>query len=597
MINKKIICFVIVAVMLLSACTKKDDAGDVPLADIDITDEDRDDDASGDAVTLTCNGKAVESNGKISNENGTVTITDGGEYILSGELNGSVVVEAKDKTVQLILDGITVTSENTAPISIRKAKKVVITIAEGSENCLCDRGSYIYDDKAENEPSAAVFSKSDLTLNGEGSLTVDTEFNDGIVSKDILRIIGGRYNITSADDGIVGRDAVLIENGSFTIKSGGDGIKTTNTDDASLGYISITDGSFNIESGTDGIQAVTAVNIADGEYVIKTGGGSVNASYIEEGGFAEGWGKWHGGPQTSGEEETDDTVSAKAIKAGTSIGVQGGIFTIDSSDDSIHSNKNINISGGDITAASGDDGIHADSDLTVSGGNITVTKSYEGLEACNITLSGGNINITASDDGVNGAGGNDSSAMGDRPGQNAFSSGTAVFTMSGGNLTVSAAGDGIDINGSAAVDGGTVYVYGPENSGNGIIDYDTSFEINGGTFIAMGASGMLQGFTGGSQPSVACTVGNVQAGVVVSMEDSATCEELFSFEALKQCSALIFSSSELEVGREYTVYITADGEKTAIGSYTQSTALMGGGAGGGGGPGGGMGGPGGRPMR
>ncbi len=571
------------------------------IADVGYSDSDSDTEWSDSASKVVCSGDAVDINGSgVSAKGEIVTISSSGEYVFSGELSGSIVVDAgKDDDIQLIFDDISIASEKTAAVNVKKAGKVVLTLAEGSRNIVTDTESYNYDDAAKEEPSAAVFSKSDLTINGEGSLAVDAKFNDGITSKDVLRITGGEITVSSQDDGIIGRDAILVSGGAFNISAGGDGMKATNDEDASLGYIKLDGGSFDITSSCDGIQAETDVIISGGAFVIETGGGSANASYSEDG-YNDQWGRWPmGGGFGYAEESTTEEVSgsAKALKAGVNISIIGGSLEIDSSDDSVHSNGSVVIMGGSITATSGDDGVHADNILEISGGNISVDKSYEGLEACDIRISGGDIKVTAADDGINGAGGNDSSAMGGRPGQNSFASGSATFKITDGSLYVSASGDGIDINGSASVEGGTVYVFGPTNSGNGVLDYDSAFEISGGTFIAFGSSGMLQGFSGGTQASVTCTMPVASAGEVLSLE-GADGKVLFEVAVEKDCSAMVFSSAELQVGETYTLFGGEGENKTEIGTYTQSQTTMGGSGGGGGQPGGPGGSrPGGKPMR
>lgn len=581
----KLVAGLLFAAVILTSCandiTSDEDATVTAepsvTAPLTFSEEDSKTEPTESAANIICNGDTVSVDGTgASFKDGTITVTSAGEYIFSGTLNGSIVVDADKQTVHLIFSGISITAENTAPVNVRDAEKVIMTLTDGTENSLSDSGSYTYDDTEKQEPSSAVFSKSDLTLNGNGTLRIDTDFNDGITSKDVLRIAGGNYEIDSADDGIIGRDAILIDGGNFNITSGGDGLKTTNDEDTSLGYILIENGTFSIDASADGIQAETEITLNGGVFNITTGGGSANASYSDNGQFNNGWGNWPGGghgmrmsysyTDTSSENSSD---SAKALKAGTNISINGGDIQIDSSDDSIHSKGSVAITHGTVSASSGDDGIHADSALIISGGDVTVSKSYEGLEASDIMISGGNINVSATDDGINGAGGNDSSAMQGRPGQNSFSSGTATLSITGGEINVNSVGDGIDINGSADISGGTVYVYGPTDSGNGTLDYDVAFETNGGTLIALGSAGMLQGTSGGEQCSAAITFFDISAGTVLTLKDSKG-NEIISVTAEKQCSSIVFSSPDIAVGETYTLY--ADG--TELTSYTQSQATV-----------------------
>lgn len=567
-----------------------------------VSDEDRSTTAEN-ATYISCDGTNVSFSGNGAvNRSGTVTISKAGCFVISGKLSGSLVVEAgKNDTVHLVFDGVDITGVNTASVNVKKAEKVIITLAEGTENTLGESGELVYDDVISEEPSAALFSKGDLVINGEGSLTVNADFNDGIASKDNLCIVSGNVTVNSSDDGIVGRDAFISVGGNVVIDAGGDGIKTTNDENSSLGYMEIQGGEYKITAGADGIQAETDVEILGGSFSITTGGGSANASYSENGGFNESWGDWpigggpggpggHGGPggpggmmggfrggySTDVASDSETSNSAKGIKAAGLINISGGKLSIDSSDDSIHSNGDIVIGAGEIEAASGDDGIHADASLTVNGGAVSITKSYEGMEACNITLNGGDITVKANDDAINGAGGNDSSALGGRPGQNNFASSNASLVINGGNICADASGDGIDINGNITMNGGVVLVYGPTNSGNASLDYDRSFEINGGTFAALGASGMMQGATGGEQASFACGFSTVDGGKVIAVENSSG-EVIFSFYSDKSTQSLVFSSESLQVGEEYTVVSAlaqAEAENGIYsGEYTNRTVL------------------------
>lgn len=243
---------------------------------------------------------------------------------------------------------------------------------------------FIITDPEGDEPDAAIFSKSDLTINGNGSLSVDANYNDGIKSKDELIILSGTITVDSVDDGIIGKDSISLQGGTVVVNAGGDGLKSTNDEDTSKGYIAIDAGVLKITSGSDAIQAETSVTITNGEFNLYAGGGS--SAML-----------------------SDAEASAKGIKASVSITVENGFITIDSADDALNSNQSIVVNGGTFVISSGDDGFHADSTLTVNGGEIDITKSYEGIESAVITINDGDIHIVSSDDGLNVAGGNDNS--------------------------------------------------------------------------------------------------------------------------------------------------------------------------------------------
>jgi len=467
-----------------------------------------------------------------------ITITAAGVYVISGTLNdGQIIVDVKDKeTVKLVLNGAVITCSDNAPIYSKSAGKTIISLQAGTQNTITDGKKY----GSTEDPNAAIFSQDDLTINGTGNLTVRGNYNDGITSKDDLKITGGNIKIYSADDGLLGKDLVAVKAGTIAIEAAGDGIKASNDTDASKGSIALEGGTFNIKSEADGIQANTSVLISGGIYTISSGGGSANA--VAKTGENMGMGNpWDTTAKTDTTTKTDttvktdtttktaetETVSAKGIKASTDISIGGGTFKIDSSDDAVHSSKNVTITGGDLSIATGDDAVHGDETLIVKDGKINVTKSYEGLESNIITLSGGEIHIIAKDDGINAAEGTTATTDGTtetatRNGAPGQSAGTSKLNINGGYITVDASGDGLDANGSIIMTGGTVVVSGPTNNGNGSLDYDGTYVISGGLLIAAGSSGMAQAPSDTStQYSVIMTYTETQkAGTVVNLKDS-----------------------------------------------------------------------------
>ncbi len=164
----------------------------------------------------------------------SATISAAGTYSISGTLDdGQVLVNALDEgVIRLILNGVDITSSSSAPIYVINAEKVVITLADGTTNTITDGNSYILADPASNEPSAAVFSNDDLTINGDGTLTVNANYNHGIQSKDDLKITGGNIKVNAINDALKGRNYVALKNGNITVVSGGDGIQSNNDEDA-----------------------------------------------------------------------------------------------------------------------------------------------------------------------------------------------------------------------------------------------------------------------------------------------------------------------------------------------------------------------------
>ncbi len=507
-------------------------------------------------------GSSASFTGANVSLNGNKTmILSAGVYVLSGKLDdGQIVVDTQNKgTVRLVFNGVEIQSKSGAPVHVKKADKAVITLQEGTQNLVSDAKTYA--SSGDDQPNAAIYSDDDLTINGTGALTVQGNYNNGIMSKDDLKIMGGKIAINAVDDGLIGRDMLAIKQGSFTIQAGGDGIRSSNDTDSAKGYINIEGGTFAIKSGSDGIQAETALQIAGGTFTITTNGGSdngvVHAADNGPVGGGPGMAPRGGGAQPAPVSTTKtDSKSAKALKAGADILISGGTFKIDSADDAIHGNNIVTIAGGEFAITSGDDGVHADAALNIQGGKVDITKSYEGLESKLITITGGETSLVASDDGINVAGGADQSAMGGRPGQNNFSaSGDVALHIGGGKVTVDALGDGLDANGSIFMTDGTVIVNGPTANNNGPIDYDGVFKVTGGLIIAAGSAGMAQApSTDSTQYALGLSFSQVQpAGQEVTLKDSDG-KSIVTFAPKRQYQSFVVSSPDLKKGGSYTFY-------------------------------------------
>ena len=630
----------------------------------------------------------VASSG-VSISGNIITISKEGTYVLSGALSeGQIVVDADSAKVQLVLDNVDITCASSAAIYVKNADKTFITLAEDSENILMNTAEYEAID--DNNIDAVIFSKDDLTLNGKGTLTINSEYGHGIVSKDDLKLVSGTCNITAKKHALSGKDSVRIAAGTYNLTSGKDGIHSENVDDDEKGFVYIASGDFTIESTGDGIDASYVVQIDDGDFEITAGGGAENATKTHNdmpgggpggdmGGGAPGGDKPSGeassgeapsgdtssgsgsngdsfgsdsGKQTgqtppdkpgkdtsdgqqfdknsqskdaadsttasgtssdtdseavSGTSPDTDSTSTKGIKSDGALYVNGGTFTINSADDSFHSNSDVTINDGTYTISSGDDGMHADSALLVNGGTITVTESYEGLEGLNVTINDGKIDIIASDDGINAAGGNDQSGFGGMGGDgfkgmqapDAQKSDDASDTVQDtGNITVAAqkadstldkaqdtdtasedemwmvinggyvhvlaGGDGLDSNGDLTINGGEVYVDGPSDNGNSAIDYGekSSFYINGGTVIAVGSSGMAEDVSSDSKQQVAFVKLDSQADAGDVILKDADGNEIISYTAQKKYDCVIISTADLKAGQTYT--LSASGSESEV---------------------------------
>lgn len=553
-------------------------------------------------VTLSGDGITGETDG-VAIKGQTVTITAEGTYIFSRTLSeGQIVVDADNAKVQIVFDNVDITCASSAAVYVKSAEKVFVTLAEGSQNTLRNTDEYVAID--DNNIDAVIFAKSDLTLNGTGSLTIVSAEGHGIVSKDDLKITGGTYDITAAGHSLSGKDSVRIADGTFILTAEKDGIHAENADDEEKGYIYIADGDFTITSDGDGMDASSIVQIEDGTFDITAGGGAANSQKTHEsdmpgGGMSQNIERPEGesmpqmgekpdgesmpqmGEKPDGENMPQDTTtdesgtSTKGIKAGGGMYLNGGTYQIDSADDSIHSNANITIADGTYTLATGDDGVHADDALIVNGDTITVTESYEGLEGLTVTINDGTIDITASDDGINTAGGTDQSGFGTFgdhfKGMDSADDETEETTdkemwmeLNGGYIHILAGGDGVDSNGDLTINGGEIYIDGPSDNGNSAIDYGdrSSAYMNGGTLVAIGSSGMAEGMSDSSKQKVLMVkLGEqMKAGDVVLTDSEGNV--IVSYTALKSYDCVIISTAEVESGATYT--LTTSGTTTEV---------------------------------
>jgi hypothetical protein len=496
----------------------------------------------GDSISFEGSGASVDGS--------TITITAPGVYSISGTLDdGQILVDsAVDGTLRLILNGATINNSTSAPIFINNADKVVITLADGTQNYVSDGSTYVYASADINEPNAAIFSNDDLTFNGSGSLTVNANYNNGIQTDDDLKIISGTFMVKAVHDGIKGKDSITIKDGTLTVNAGADGLQSDNDQEADKGAILIEGGTFNIIAALDGIQAETNLSIYGGTFTIASGGGSANSINPSNAGGDR--------MQPNDQAATASTESMKGLKAGANILIAGGVFNIDSADDSLNSNGTITLDEGELNLTSGDDGMHANTSLTVNGGTLNIAKSYEGIESALITINNGILHITSSDDGINVAGGNDASALGNRPGQNEFTANTAYYLyINDGYICIDAGGDGLDSNGSIDMNGGTVIVNGPTSDGNGALDYQGTFTLDGGFLVAAGSAGMAMTPSADStQYSVLVNfTAQVSAGTLLHFETSAG-EEIVTFVPGKVYQSILISTPAIQNGDTLNLY-------------------------------------------
>ena len=480
------------------------------------------------AVYVTLSGSQAETTGELEVGDGYIKIENGGDYVLSGDYSGQIIVESEEN-VHLILSGVTIYNAM-APIYVKSAKNVCITLVTGTVNTISDNSEYTYED-GENEPAAAVYSKADLTINGDGELIVNANYDKGIHSKDDLKIISGKITVNSVGDAIKGKDCLLIKDGEITITTGVDGLKSNNDSNEEKGYVIIEGGKIKISAGDDAVHA---------ESWLIVYGGEINITECYEG------------------------------LEGKKVEIYGGDINIVSSDDSIN-------------AASGSSG---DTDFTIPDRdfNFSNFNSEDGqtppemsdsdntdgtrpeMPSENSTFGDGQ---TPPDKPDSDSTGDDSTSSGFGKGGfggfGGFGGGNGGFNepaedgvyikIFGGNITLSGGNDVLDSNGTLEITGGTITVNNPNMVVYGepdcIIDVNGTATVSGGTFIAYsrGATSASQAFT---VPYITSSVTESGASVTVKDASGQTVIEIASAE---KCSTLYIASDMLTSGETYTVTV------------------------------------------
>lgn len=263
-----------------------------------------------------------------------VTIREEGIYVVSGSASDTtLIVEADDGKVQLVLDGVSIANADYPCIYVKSADKVFITTTD-SDNALTVSGEFVDDGEASTD--GVIFSKDDIVLNGVGRLAVSSSDN-GIVGKDDLKITGGTYVLDVEDCAIEANDSIAICDGTFTITAQSDGLHSD-------GYVYICGGDLGIRVGDDGIHAENICQIDDGNIVIEAAEG-IEATWVQINGGAIRI------------TASDDGVNAaqKASDYTATFEMNDGYLTVSmgvGDTDAIDSNGNIYVNGGTIDITS-----------------------------------------------------------------------------------------------------------------------------------------------------------------------------------------------------------------------------------------------------
>lgn len=504
------------------------------------------------AVTITLNKDSAQVTGSGAVlKDGALTISTEGTYVISGTLDdGQILVDAGDSDkIHIILAGAAITNKDNAPVYIKNADKVFMTLKDGTQNTLTDNTEYIQSD--DTNVDGTIFSKADLTINGGGTLTVNGNYKHGILSKDDLVITGGIINVTAVKDALNGKDCVKIKDGTLTLSADtGNGIQSKNDEDATKGYVYIAGGKLTVVKSQEGIEGT----------VIRIDGGDIDVTAEDD-----------GLNSASGSSDTTDS----------------GNISEGSRPDSMEADEGTGEATSRPDPGQAPDGMTWDETVIEKGAPAGDVDETNSATTPDDTSDSADSARSGRMDGGNRGGGFGGGNFGGFGGGGEFEADTNCYiTIRGGNIHINASGDGIDSNGNLFISGGSIYVSGPQNSGNGALDYNGTAEITGGTVIAAGSTGMSQGFSDTStQYSLLYNLTAVSnAGTEVKLTDDAG-NVIASFTPDKEYQSVVISTPDLEKDKTYTLTVGEQTAQITLTSIVTSNAQPGMG-----GPGGGLGG-------
>lgn len=318
------------------------------------------------AIAIAFNGTTITTaSSNVTVSGSTATITAGGTYIVTGTLtNGQLLVNAKDQVVKVILNGVTMSNSATSPFYVKKSEKTILILADNTTNTISDASSYSNTD----DPNAAICSNSDLTIFGNGSLTVKGNYNDGISSDDGLIIKSGTINVSAKDDAIRGKDYLIVEGGNITTTGAGQALKSDYDADTKWGYI-------RIDTCTMVLTSTAADGIHSKNYITINGGTISISAAASQGIKGTNSVTFNGGSLTISQ-------STEGVESAT-ITVNGGNVYVNSSDDGFNGSKGnggenndgslINLKGGNVYInATGGDGLDSNGSISMTGGTVIV---------------------------------------------------------------------------------------------------------------------------------------------------------------------------------------------------------------------------------
>ena len=392
----------------------------------------------------------------IDNSQNIITIAQPGYYRFVGTLScGSIVAEA-DGNVRIILDGVRLTGKDGAPIRFYNKGQKVVTFAEEKENIVSAPASVSDSNQNRENPSCAIYSESELTLNGKGTGEINGKKERAIVCRSTLKIKTVELEIRSKTDAVTAMN-VVIKNTSLVIDStAGSAIIAERYGFLTKeGYVVISDSDVRAVSAFDAISATDLVYVtgSDSFLSICSGNGSSSVLY-------------------------DEIYSRKGIVSDGCVCIEEGGVYIDSLDDSIKCSGETLLSGGFLTASTKKTAVN--SVLTeIKGGRTEIARSSVGIKGCRLSLSDGSVKITSNENGINlsAINGNDSAC---------------ALVMKGGYVDVSTCGTCIKTDGKIMVSGGSLWCDSSQAPSEPAVIANEGFRTDGGRIMIIAGLGMIQ---------------------------------------------------------------------------------------------------------
>ena len=489
--------------------------------------------AAGSGTTLTFTDSAVTASGESAGVEITgtdLTITEAGTYTLTGSCaDGSVTVKKGTTGVTLVLDGLTLTSTDSAAVSCNKETEVTLKVT--GTNTLTNAED-IANEESDDFDGAVIKAKSgaSLTLAGDGTLTVNGDCKNGIkgAALSTITVDSGTLVINAENNGIAGDNTVVISGGSLTVTAGNDGIKAEPDEDDtdSAGNVTVTGGTLRIAAEDDGISAARVLTIG-----------------------------------TEGAATGPDITVTKCTEGleGAAVNLHSGKAVITSTDDGINAANSdltdyayaITVTGGSWYVNAGGDAMDSNGDITVTGGiaelfgspnNGNNALDYEGK----CTVTGGTLFTV------------DCAGMNQVP-----SSGTYVIfgqtnSMGFGGRMPQMGQDG---QRPTPPDGMTP----PDFSGDGQ-NGERPTPPDGMTppdFNGENANGQGRGQGGGlNGQTVDTSVISIRSGSKLEVKDSSG-KTLYSATGTKTANCVMLASEDLTAGETYTLYVDGEAVVTA----------------------------------